>query len=46
MLEQLEKQKEIYFNNLLYSIQEEDKQHWLQLLNEVLSEMIELKYCT
>ena len=45
MLEQLEQQQEIYFNNLISSIEEEDKSYWLNLLNETLEQLIQLKYC-
>lgn len=46
MLETLEQQQEIYFNNLMSSTEESERSHWLQLLNEVIEQLIQLKYCT
>ena len=46
MLETLEEKQQTYLDNLISSTEESERSYWLVLLNEVLSEMIELKYCT
>ena len=44
MLETLQQQQEMYLTNLVNSVEETDRQHWYNLLNEVLEQLLQLKY--